>query len=212
MPEVGEDLRIWLGRARGVLSGRIRYKGGLYSAGWVERFWRHYQRLLEGGVDETEEAIEKLEMLLPEERQRMVVEDIYPLSPLQQGLLFHALYEPEAGLYSKRMSCFFQSGLNVAAFEGAWQEVVNRHPVLRTRFVWEQLEEPLQVVVRRVRLEWERFDWRELGEAEQQENIKRYLAADQGRGLELRQAPLMRLALLGLGDESGSFYGYYIVS
>src|SRR5262245_38681584 len=74
MPEVGEDLRTWLGRARGVLSGRIRYKGGLYSAGWVERFWRHYRRLLEGGVDETEEAIEKLEMLLPEERERLLRE------------------------------------------------------------------------------------------------------------------------------------------
>src|SRR4029078_8551507 len=90
------------------------------------------------------------------------IEDAYPLSPMQQGILFHSLYTPQSGMYFQQMNFRLCGELNVAAFKQAWQRVVDRHPVLRTAFVWENLEQPLQVVGRRVGGPWEMLDWRGL--------------------------------------------------
>jgi hypothetical protein len=78
------------------------------------------------------------------------IEAAYPLSPMQHGMLFHTLYEPESGMYFEQLSCTLDGNLNVLAFQQAWQQVVDRHPVLRTAFVWNKIEKPLQVVGRRV--------------------------------------------------------------
>ena len=64
-------------------------------------------------------------------------EDSYPLSPMQQGMLFHSLYAPQSGMYVQQLICGLQEDLQVAAFERAWQRVVARHPALRTRFRWD---------------------------------------------------------------------------
>ena len=82
------------------------------------------------------------------------VEDIYPLSPVQQGMLFHALYDPKAGVYLEQMTFTLHGDLNASAFQRAWQRIVERHPVLRTAFVWQGLEEPMQVVRQNVKLPW----------------------------------------------------------
>src|ERR1043166_4420759 len=79
------------------------------------------------------------------------VEGFYPLSPMQQGMLYHTLYAPESGTYMQQVSCTLKGELNVAAFERAWQEVINRHPVLRSGFLWEKLKGPVQLVQRQVR-------------------------------------------------------------
>ena len=94
------------------------------------------------------------------------IEDIYPLSPMQQGMLFHSLYAPESGVYVEQLSFVLRKCLNVTAFERAWQQVVDRHPILRTSLVWDDLDYPLQVVHGRVRLPWEQHDWRGLSDAE----------------------------------------------
>ncbi|MEO0849663.1 MAG: condensation domain-containing protein, partial [Cyanobacteria bacterium J06648_1] len=70
------------------------------------------------------------------------IESIYPLSPMQEGLLFHTLYEGESGVYFEQLSLTLSGDLNVAAFEQAWQQVVERHPVLRTLFVWDKTKKP----------------------------------------------------------------------
>src|SRR5205823_6363083 len=75
-----------------------------------------------------------LDRLLGTSRQ---IEDLYPLAPMQQGMLFHSLYEPAAGVYIEQVSCLLQGALDVAAFAHAWQQVLDRHPVLRTSFHWE---------------------------------------------------------------------------
>src|SRR5262249_7673331 len=100
-------------------------------------------------------------------RERDQAQDIYPLSPMQQGLLFHSLYEPGRGTYYDQMSCRIEGELNVEAFKRAWQSVVDRHAILRTSFVWEGLKEPLQVVERRLKLVFREEDWRGCARAEQ---------------------------------------------
>src|SRR5919202_6653184 len=100
------------------------------------------------------------------------IEAAYPLSPMQQGMLFHTLYAPESGMYFEQLSCTLDGNLNVLAFQRAWQQVLDRHPVLRTAFVWENIEKPLQVVGRRVRLPWEEHDWRGLSSVQQQKQLE----------------------------------------
>ena len=129
------------------------------------------------------------------------IESVYPLSPMQRGMLFHSLYAPESGVYCTQLSCVLEGDLNHSAFEQAWQGVVDTHPILRTAFVWEGLETPVQVVGKRVTLPIERADWREQTESEQQEQLSALLAADQQRGFQLTKAPLMRLTLVRLSEQ-----------
>ena len=74
------------------------------------------------------------------------LEDVYPLTPLQQGLLFHTLYEPGSGVYFEQLHCRLRGRLEERAFRAAWEQVVARHGILRTTFVWEGVRQPLQVV------------------------------------------------------------------
>ena len=129
------------------------------------------------------------------------VEDIYPLTPNQQGLLFHTLYAPTSGVYLEQFGYEFEGDLNEGAFKRAWQEVVNRHPVLRSAFIWEGVDEPLQVVRKEVEVPWALHDWRGLSSAEQKRKIKQFLADDLARNFELSQAPLLRLGLFRMSDD-----------
>ncbi|MCP4662962.1 MAG: amino acid adenylation domain-containing protein, partial [bacterium] len=133
------------------------------------------------------------------------IEDVYPLSPTQQAMLFRTLTEPESAVYFEQSSWSLTGALEVPAFRRAWERVVERHPVLRTAFVWERLERPLQIVHRQAAIPWEVDDWRRLAAGEQETRLAALLEADRRRGFEPTQAPLMRLALLRLGDDRYRF-------
>jgi hypothetical protein len=126
------------------------------------------------------------------------IEDFYPLSPMQQGILFHTLYAPNTTVYCEQFSCTFQGEFNIPAFQKAWQKGLERSQVLRTSFIWEGLKEPAQVVHKQVKLPWKQYDWCELTSVEQQERLEAFLKADKDEGFELSQAPLMRLTLIQL--------------
>src|SRR3954454_7415783 len=128
------------------------------------------------------------------------IEDIYNLSPIQDGILFHSLHMPESGMYFEQFSWSAEGDLDLAAFERAWQSVVDRHPVLRTSFFWEDLDEALQMVSRRVRLPMEQLDWRILSPDEQRARLEAFLRADRARGFELTEPRLMRLTLIRLDE------------
>ena len=83
---------------------------------------------------------------------RANIEDLYELSPLQQGMLFHHLREPEGGAYIEQTRFRLEGGLNVDAFVRAWQGAVDRHPALRSGFHWEGLDQPMQMVLRKAAL------------------------------------------------------------
>ncbi|GLV53931.1 hypothetical protein KDH_07820 [Dictyobacter sp. S3.2.2.5] len=129
------------------------------------------------------------------------IEDIYPLTPLQQGLLFHSLYEPEHGDYIIQVGMIFDQAFDEQAFYDAWTQVIQDNAILRTSFWWKGLMEAHQVVHQDVQLPVERQDWRHLSVEQQQERIKAYYEADRLRGFQLAQAPLMRLFIAHLNDE-----------
>ena len=130
------------------------------------------------------------------------IQDIYELSPAQQGILFHSLHSPDSGVYITQRSFLLHGHLYVVAFECAWRQVVARHAALRTSFYWEKLDKPLQVVHQEVKFPFKHYDWRELTSAEQQKRLEAFLESDRHRGFELSQPPLIRLSLIQLADDS----------
>src|ERR1043166_5706579 len=128
------------------------------------------------------------------------IEDIYPLTPVQEGMLFHTLYAPEYDPYVMQVFGQLVGAVNEAAFRQAWSEVSARHAVLRSSFVWAGLERPLQVVRERVEVPYEYFDWSELDQQQQQERLKEYQRGERERGFELQRAPLQRVSLVRLGE------------
>jgi NRPS condensation-like uncharacterized protein len=137
------------------------------------------------------------------------VADLYPLSPMQQGMLFHTLYEPDSGAYLMHVIGTLPGHLHVPAFRKAWERLLSRHPVLRTSFVWEGLNEPLQVVREKVELPWEEIDWRHLTSSEQEQRMQQFLKNDRRAGFDLSKAPLMRLTLVRIDDETSRFIWSY---
>ncbi|NET02964.1 MAG: amino acid adenylation domain-containing protein, partial [Sphaerospermopsis sp. SIO1G1] len=133
------------------------------------------------------------------------IEDIYPLSPMQSGMLFESLYARNEGVYFEQITCTFNGELNVAAFTKAWQKLVNHHTIFRTAFIWESLSEPVQVVHKDVTIKVEVQDWRELSATEQETKIEQFLPNERKQGFQLNQTPLMRLYLLQLSDDSYQF-------
>lgn len=132
--------------------------------------------------------------------QQKNIDSTYPLSPVQQGMLFHTLLTPKSGVYFNQVLYTLTGCLQKAAMQRAWQQVMDRHEALRTLFVWEAREKPLQVVRRRVTLPWEELDWHGLSADEQNAKLAAFLQADRQRGFDLTRAPLMRLALIRLGE------------
>ncbi|VVP79795.1 D-alanine--poly(phosphoribitol) ligase subunit 1 [Pseudomonas fluorescens] len=123
--------------------------------------------------------------------------DLYPLSPMQQGMLFHSLYEQGTGHYLGQMRLQVR-GLDPERFRLAWQAVMDTHDILRTSFLWEGLEQPLQCVHRQVAMPMQVVD---LPISEDVElALERLAIAERDQGFELSQAPLLRLLVVRTGE------------
>ncbi|MDF2491165.1 MAG: putative peptide synthetase, partial [Pseudomonas sp.] len=127
------------------------------------------------------------------------VEDVYPLSPMQQGMLFHSLYDQGNGDYVNQMRVSVE-GLDVERFQTAWQAAVDAHPILRSRFAWEgDIGQPLQIVERHVQVPFEAHDWH--ADADLDTRLEALAEAERARGFDLRQAPLLRLCAVRTGEQ-----------
>jgi len=133
------------------------------------------------------------------------IEDIYELSHTQQGMLFHTLYAPESGVYFEQISCVLQGGLDIDAFQRAWQRTAERHAIFRTSFMWEDLDRPVQIVHTSTEIPWIIEDWCDLPPKEQELKLETFLQKDRGQGFELDRAPLMRCALFREVDDAYRF-------
>ena len=126
------------------------------------------------------------------------IADILPLAPLQQGMLFHTLYEREAGDYVNQLRLDVD-GLDVPRFRQAWQAAVDRHEVLRAAFLSE-LKQPVQLIHRQRELPFQEADWR--NRQERATALDAWAAADRQRGFELASDCLIRLAAFRTGAHS----------
>ncbi len=205
--------------AGGRLQLSLTYSEKVFQPATIERFGESLQRNLRaliahcqspeaGGFTPSDFPLaaltqSELSLVVGSNKQ---IEDIYPLTPFQHGLLFHALYAPDSDVYFMQLSVTIEEQqLDVASFRRAWQRVVDRHSVLRTAFVWEGVTEALQVVHQQVTLPWQEFDWRDLSATEQKEQLGIFLKNDERRGFVHSEAPLMRCTLIRLEEDTYRF-------
>ncbi len=129
------------------------------------------------------------------------VEDLYPLTPMQAGLLFHSLAEPAPGLYVVQM-CFELTGpLDGGALRAAWRAAVARHPALRTVLVWDGIAHPVQAVLRGVELPFVEHDLRDVPAGDHPGRVAELLRADRVQGFDLSAPPLTRVLLIRLAED-----------
>ncbi|GBD49890.1 non-ribosomal peptide synthetase [Methylopila sp. Yamaguchi] len=122
------------------------------------------------------------------------IEDVFPLSPMQQGMLFHGLETPELYVTQTLVAA---DGLDLDRFAAAWSAAAARHAALRTGFVHERLERPLQFVVANVASPVEIVDWR--GRGDDLDVALRMLGeAERRRGFDLGRPSLLRVVLVRL--------------
>ncbi|WP_319929101.1 non-ribosomal peptide synthetase [Xenorhabdus santafensis] len=115
------------------------------------------------------------------------IQDIYPLAPLQEGILFHHLLQTQGDIYLLRNLFAFDSQSRLEAFLAALQQVIDRHDILRTAFCWQQLPQPVQVVWRHALLRVDTF--KPVGTQDIPSQLLAYTDPQQRR-LDITQAPL----------------------
>lgn len=133
------------------------------------------------------------------------VEDIYPLSQMQEMMLLHAVSHRHADVLFNQFCYEIRGDLDVAAFRQAWQEILERHPVFRTFFVWQDVKRPLQIVRRDLELPFKELDWRDRSPEKQRAELDDFCRADRELGFDPSSAPLTRVAVIRLAPRSFFF-------
>ncbi len=128
------------------------------------------------------------------------IQDIYPLSPLQQGVLFHAALDPQGGDYIVQLTAELADTTAPEVFRAAWQAMIDRHTVLRTAFLPDAPLRPLQAVLHQASLPWTEQDWRDQPADEQQHRLQALLSTDRHQGFTLTEPPLMRITAIRITD------------
>ncbi|MBX8600534.1 amino acid adenylation domain-containing protein, partial [Pseudomonas cichorii] len=119
------------------------------------------------------------------------IQDIYPLAPLQEGILYHHLSAEQGDPYVLQAVFGFADKERLGAFTGALQSVIERHDILRTSLYWEGLDEPLQVVWREVQLGVEEI---EVDASLDVVTQLQHRFDTRYHRMDIGQAPLMRIA------------------
>ncbi|HEV8432997.1 MAG TPA: condensation domain-containing protein, partial [Thermoanaerobaculia bacterium] len=117
--------------------------------------------------------------------------EVYPVTPMQEAMLFESVAATGTDVYIQQLSCRLAGELRLADFERAWQTLFDRHAVLRTAFAWRDLPQPLQVVGDQVRVPLEVVDATNVAALRERERLD---------GFDLGRAPLMRLKLVRLSE------------
>ncbi|MGH8587482.1 MAG: condensation domain-containing protein, partial [Gammaproteobacteria bacterium] len=129
------------------------------------------------------------------------IEDVYPVAPMQEGMLFHTLMQPGTGVYIMQDRYELRGRIHIEAFREAWQRVADHHPILRTSFLWRTELRPHQIVHRDVKLPFEYFDWSGLEATEQEARLETMLETERRAGFDLARSPLLRIRLIRLTDD-----------
>ncbi|WP_414572307.1 condensation domain-containing protein [Nostoc sp. CCY 9925] len=137
------------------------------------------------------------------------VENIYPLSYLQESILLNRLKMSKADLSCGQFICTLHGMLDVLAFEQAWQQVIDRQPLLRTYFVWQRVKNPLQVVHKQVKFSLDQQDWRCFSLTQQEEKLEHYINAKQVRSFNLAKPPLIHIMVCHTDEYTYQFAWIY---
>ena len=125
------------------------------------------------------------------------IEDILPLTPLQHGFLFHALYDDKVqDSYVVQMTFVLDGALDPAALRAAADALLRRHASLRAAFVHHKTKEPVQVIQRDIQAPWRELDLSALAPAQREAALAQAIAEDAQERFDLTRAPLLRFVLV----------------
>nr|BAX64246.1 NRPS [Streptomyces sp. MSC090213JE08] len=146
-------------------------------------------------VDLTQDEIEAYETELADAGTALT--DVLPLTPLQQGLLFHADYDRDAtDVYTLQIVAELEGDIDPAVLRAAGQALLDRHPNLRAAFRARAGGDPVQLVPDHAELPWQETDLRDLPEPQRSAELDRITEAERTRRFDLTAPPLLRFALV----------------
>ena len=201
----------------GVFQGRLElawtYSENLHERGTIDAlasaFLETLTALAEAKPSEDDASLAELPLveLEPHVLERVTArvpewKDLYPLSPVQEGMLFHARLSPGSGVYFEQLVWTFRGAMDMAVLRRAWEHLVERHAILRTSFLWEEVPQPLQVVRAKVALDWSELDVRGLSAEERTARMEALIREDRARGFELMLAPPTRMTVVRLEEQA----------
>ena len=134
------------------------------------------------------------------------LDDVLPLTPLQEGLLFHAQYDEDApDVYNIQIAVDVEGGLDPRRLRDAAARLLRRHANLRACFRQQGLDRPVQVVRRDVELPWFEVDLRGLPTVERDARLTELMDADRVRRFAVEHPPLFRFTLIQLDEHHSRF-------
>lgn len=131
--------------------------------------------------------------------RRRNIENLLPLAPLQEGILFHTLMAPQgSGVYMPQVAFHLRGRIDAARLHAAWDQVLARHSALRSSIHWEERDEPFQVVYRALDLPWQELGW---AGQDADAALQALFQANRAQPFDLRRPPLMRVQLARIADD-----------
>ncbi|WP_323739340.1 condensation domain-containing protein, partial [Candidatus Trichorickettsia mobilis] len=137
---------------------------------------------------------------------KLNIQDLYPLSPIQSGFLFQHLYAPQSDAYFVQSVFLINGVIDHNLLKLAWQKIIDTYSILRTGFVWQNLEMPFQYVLKSIKIEFNSLDWQNFSDIEQEARLKDFIKQDRKKGFDLNNVPLIRIHLIQKNSNS-----YYLV-
>ncbi|MCP6763250.1 MAG: amino acid adenylation domain-containing protein, partial [Fischerella sp. CENA71] len=176
----------------------------------AQTFIQHLDQLIEHccqpenfGYTPSDFPLARMEQSLLDElfAHKRGIEDIYPLAPIQEGLLFRDVFLPGSDAYFNQNVLELIGDLDENALRRAWQYVIDHYAILRTGFLWEKIVEPLQYVMNTVEVPWTSLDWQHLSLEQQLSYLDLLLHSDRENGFNLSEAALFRLQCIRLATD-----------
>lgn len=201
-----------------LLALTIRYDKNQYEGETIRRLWDRYLHELRALISFC--AGSKKKVLTPsdltykklpvETVARLCdlypVEDVYPLSPMQESMLFHWLLHPTSSIYFLETIYRFFGEVDLAFTRQSLAYLVQRHTVLRTNFVHDEIDRPMQVVLKNREVDIYFEDIRQKGdENEKEQFIDTYRQNNRQAGFDFVKDVLIRLAVIRVADEEYEF-------
>lgn len=174
----------------------------------IEALLKHCNEMTEKVLSPSDLTIQGLEMkVLDILQSEYEIEDIYPLSPMQEGMLFYALMDPESDQYFEQMCFGIEGNLNIEAVEKSMDMLMQRYSILRTMFLYDKHHRPLQLVLKNRSVDFRYKDARK--ETANGENhdivLKKYRDEDKNEKFDLAKDSLMRLTIVQINDTGYEF-------
>ncbi|NIM15671.1 MAG: amino acid adenylation domain-containing protein [Candidatus Aminicenantes bacterium] len=201
----------------GSLRVSINFSRKQYKPGTIKKFLNNYQEQLNrvisfcagrqkreltpSDLTYKELSIETVDRL----NQQYLIEDIYILSPMQEGILFFVLYNKNTTAYFEQLSCRIHGKLDISIVKKCLSDLVGRYEILRTVFIHENLKRPVQIVLKERGVDFHYEDVREMTGGDRERYIMNFKERDRQRSFDLTKDVLMRLTILRVDEDEYEF-------